>query len=248
MSEEITEQKEAPASFSARLIAAMSDMENPTKSKTANVPTKSGKSYQYKYETLDQVLAVIRPALASYGLALTQQQAWSDNTSSYVLRTVVFDADEERLMDERPLHDYADAQAAGSWETYMRRYALRTAFGLAGEDDDGAATVGASRSAAQPRKSQNRPSAQQSAKPASDGNGDGEKKRELWHQIGELKKRAIELGIKEEGITSWIASTYKNKDMKEFNLTEVLGVKGYLSTLIMDKESLQPEQDGENNG
>lgn len=129
-------------SFSARLIEAMADMENPTKSKTANVPTKSGKSYQYKYETLDQVLGVVRPALAEHGLALTQQQAWSANTNSYVLKTIVFDASEERLMDERPLHDAADAQAAGSWETYMRRYALRTAFGLAGEDDDGAATVG----------------------------------------------------------------------------------------------------------
>lgn len=145
-------------SFSARLIEAMADMENPTKSKTANVPTKSGKSYQYKYETLDQVLGVVRPALAEHGLALTQQQAWSANTNSYVLKTIVFDASEERLMDERPLHDAADAQAAGSWETYMRRYALRTAFGLAGEDDDGAATVGRAEPA-KPAKAPAKPAA-----------------------------------------------------------------------------------------
>lgn len=69
-------------------------------------------------------------------------------------------------------------------------------------------------------------------------NDDGEKKRRLWHDIGELKAQALELGITEAGITSWIASTYKNKDMKEFNLTEVLGVKGYLTSLIADKKSL----------
>lgn len=138
--------------FSARLIAAMGDMENPTKSKTAKVPTRSGGNYQYNYETLDQVLGVVRPALAAHGIALTQQQAWSDSTNSYVLRTIVFDDSDERLMDERPLHDATDAQAAGSWETYMRRYALRTAFGLAGEDDDGAATIGRTKTAKTPAK------------------------------------------------------------------------------------------------
>lgn len=73
-------------------------------------------------------------------------------------------------------------------------------------------------------------------------NGDSDKKRELWHQIGTLKAEAIELGITEAGITSWIAATYKNKDMKEFNLTEVLGVKGYLTSLIADKKSLMSDK------
>ena len=148
------EHAEKQGAFGSRLMAAMADMENPVKSKTANVPTKSGKSYQYKYETLEQVLGVVRPALAEHGLAMTQQQAWSGNTNSYVLRTIVFDGSEERVMDERPLRDAADAQVAGSWETYMRRYALRTAFGLAGEDDDGNATTGRDRQANRPAASQ----------------------------------------------------------------------------------------------
>ncbi len=242
---------EEDQTFSARLIAAMADMENPTKSKTAKVPTKSGGSYQYKYETLDQVLSVVRPALSAHGLALTQKQAWSENTNSYVLLTIVFDASDERVMDERPLHDYPDAQAAGSWETYMRRYAIRTAFGLCGEDDDGAAT----RAAQGDAQGVSRASSRQNAKPASkpqqvasgsetnQQNGDAEKKRTLWREIGGLKAQAIELGIKEAGITDWIATTYKNKDMKEFNLTEVLGVKGYLTTIIADKKSLMSEKE-----
>lgn len=71
---------------------------------------------------------------------------------------------------------------------------------------------------------------------------DGDKKREAWHQIGELKKQAIALGIKEEGITSWIAASYKNKDMKEVNLTEILAVKGYITTLIADKQALNEKK------
>ena len=35
----MTEKKAEPQTFSERLIAAMADMENPTKEKTATVPT-----------------------------------------------------------------------------------------------------------------------------------------------------------------------------------------------------------------
>lgn len=127
-------------SFNRRLMDAMEEMENPTKSKTANVPTKSGKSYQYKYETLDQVLAVVRPALMNNGLALTQMQKYDAIIGEWVLETIVFSDKDHKIVDMRLMPQMADAQQAGSWETYMRRYALRTAFGLTGEDDDGAAT------------------------------------------------------------------------------------------------------------
>lgn len=119
--------------FYARLIDAMKEMENPTKSKQA---------YKYKYETLEQVLGVIRPALAKNGLMLTQCQVKDPMTNKQVLETHVFDADGKDItMDSRPIPECTDAQAQGSWETYLRRYSLRTAFGLTGEDDDGAATV-----------------------------------------------------------------------------------------------------------
>lgn len=74
-------------------------------------------------------------------------------------------------------------------------------------------------------------------------NDDGDKKRDAWHQVGKLKEQAKALGIKEEGITSWIATTYKNKDMKEFNLTEILAVKGYITTLISDKKKRDAEKE-----
>lgn len=131
----------AEKTFNQKLMEAMKEMENPKKEKTAKVPTKSGKEYTYNYETLDQVLGVVRPALANNGLMLVQGVKWNDNVNSFVIETGAMDEKEERILDVRPFHICENAQDEGSWETYTRRYALRTAFGLTGEDDDGAATL-----------------------------------------------------------------------------------------------------------
>lgn len=131
-------EKKDERGFYARLIDAMAEMENPTKSKQA---------YKYKYETLEQVLGIIRPALVKNGLMVTQlikhnPPAEPNGKIYWVLETVVFDRNgETKIVDERPIPICDDAQKQGSWETYLRRYALRTAFGLTGEDDDGAATL-----------------------------------------------------------------------------------------------------------
>jgi hypothetical protein len=130
----------AEESFDARLVAAMGDMSNPTRSSVATVPTRGGSKYTYKYETLEQVLAIVKPALQAHGIGMSQGSAWSDVAGTYVLQTKVFDETESRILDERPLCATTDAQAYGGFETYMRRYALRSAFGLCGEDDDGAST------------------------------------------------------------------------------------------------------------
>lgn len=137
-------EKKDERGFYQRLIDAMKEMENPTKSKTAKVPTKSGREFSYNYETLDDVLSIVRPALAKNGLMLTQRQNRINGVDDdcWFLQTVVFDeTGKEEVMDTRYMPIAGDAQAQGSWETYLRRYALRTAFGLTGEDDDGAATV-----------------------------------------------------------------------------------------------------------
>lgn len=127
---------ETKKTFNQRLIEAMSDMVNPKKSKTAD----TGK-FTYNYETLDEVLAIVRPALIKNQMMLTQGMRWNQEVECFVLETGVFDADEKIILDTRKVPYCDDAQAQGSWETYLRRYALRTAFGLTGEDDDGAATL-----------------------------------------------------------------------------------------------------------
>lgn len=126
-----------------KLVKAMGAMENPTKSKTAEVPTKNGGRYSYNYESLDQVLEAIRPALKDNGIGLSQGLKYFDESNGYVLETAVFDENEAMILDVRPMRFYDRAQEVGSWETYMRRYALRAAFGLTGEDDDGEAASNA---------------------------------------------------------------------------------------------------------
>lgn len=140
---------EERTTLSAKLRAAMAEMDNPTKSKTANVPTRNGGKYQYKYTTLVEVLGIVRPALQGNGLDLKQSVCFSDN--GLILRTSVFDDDGEVVLDERPMKQSQDPQDFGSYETYMRRYALVTAFGLGVEDDDGQR---AHQSAYQPKRVQ----------------------------------------------------------------------------------------------
>jgi hypothetical protein len=112
--------------FYARLMAAMQLMGN---------PVKDTKGHNYKYAQLDQVMDVVKPALYANGLAV--RQGVKVDGDLLTLETVVFDDDNERVMDVRTIEHMTDPQKQGSYETYMRRYALLTVFGLAPEDDDG---------------------------------------------------------------------------------------------------------------
>lgn len=120
--------------FAARLAEAMASMPN---------PRKDTKAYNYKYETLDQVLSIVQPALMEQGLFVQQGSCRMPDADGWVLSTAIIDTNDgtEYPIDARPLVFGDDQQKNGSYETYARRYALKTAFGLCGEDDDGAATT-----------------------------------------------------------------------------------------------------------
>lgn len=118
--------QDSQKSLYAALYAATGDMQNPVKDTSG---------YGYKYATLDQVVGIVRQALRAHGCDFYQKMRTVD--ASEVLETVVFNGDSQITMDERYVQVSSDPQKLGSYETYMRRYALMTVFGLAGEDDDG---------------------------------------------------------------------------------------------------------------
>lgn len=115
-----------------KLLAALKTMQN---------PTRDTKGYGYMYATLDQVMGIVKPALQEQGLDVIQQCSRNIDGGYELSTYVVDDTDGQRLMDVRPLEFGSDAQKVGSYETYMRRYALLTVFGLCPEDDDGKATT-----------------------------------------------------------------------------------------------------------
>ena len=121
------------ADFWKRFDDALSAMGNPVKSEPA---------FKYKYETLEGLLAIVKPAMASQGLRLMQYITVVDKDS--YLRTAILDTrsdGEPWVLDTRPIAMGANPQANGSAETYARRYAIKTICGLVGVDDDGAAAV-----------------------------------------------------------------------------------------------------------
>lgn len=59
-----------------------------------------------------------------------------------------------------------------------------------------------------------------------------------FQRIRELKAEAMELGIKEEGIESWIQTTFKGKPKKALNDNEIKMTEAYLVGMIRDKREL----------
>ena len=112
--------------------------------------TARGKKYSYTYPTLGAVLAEVRPALAEQGLGMIQMcqtsRAHVDNEGkvhgTVEVQLVVLD-DEGQVFKSEPFAMYCvdmeDPQAVGSVKSYARRYQIQCFWGLAAEDDDGAA-------------------------------------------------------------------------------------------------------------
>lgn len=121
--------------FHVALVNALGDLTNPQKDGKAD----TGK-FGYTYATLPAVLDHVRPVLAAHGLAITQDQQMADH--DVAVTTTIWHTSGEHLTFG-PLVGRAsgDWQQTGSALTYMRRYSLLAALGIAGDDDDDAQAV-----------------------------------------------------------------------------------------------------------
>lgn len=115
------------------LAKAQAKMTAPTKNKEV-----SGRSYKFRYATLDKIIDSIRPHLTENGLWFTQTMCIADGR--WQLQTTLMHSSGQSITGVNPLilPDKADNQSFGSALTYMRRYALTTMLGIAADEDDDA--------------------------------------------------------------------------------------------------------------
>lgn len=90
-------------------------------------------SRTYKYATLSSVRRSVLPPCNELGIFITQHFDGEN-----ILITEAYMGEESAVLDRRMVKLTGNPQEDGSAETYAKRYALCSVFGLAGvEDDDG---------------------------------------------------------------------------------------------------------------
>lgn len=107
------------------------------KNQTAEIPTKSGGKYSYKYVDIAQIHDFLEENNMSY-----YQYIDRIDNDDYIMTVKIIDGKESqplrgsRVVDATLYGNDNPAQKQGSALTYARRYSLLMAFGLATEDDD----------------------------------------------------------------------------------------------------------------
>ena len=107
-------------------------------------PHKDTQGYGYKYATLEQVLAIIKPELSKRSLTLIQSPVGQITDGCLTLKTMIGDKKGQYLEFEFqiPIPQGKNVtQDFGSACTYARRYALLALFALGADDDDGRGSI-----------------------------------------------------------------------------------------------------------
>ena len=117
------------AALFAALALAQAEVENATKG-SVNPHFKS------KYADLAEVLNTVRPVFAKHGIAIIQSTGFSDGLVS-VTTALVHKEGGYVTSVASCTPAKVDAQGVGAATTYLRRYSLAAATGVAQEDDDG---------------------------------------------------------------------------------------------------------------
>lgn len=207
--------------FAARLAESLESMPN---------PVKDTKAYNYRYETLDQVLSIVQPALMARGLFVQQGVRHDADAGFWFLHTSIVDTVDgtEHAADVRPLLFGDDQQRNGSYETYARRYALKTVFGLCGEDDDGAAT------AAKPAKT-GKVSAKAEKAPQSAPQGATRR----FDEYNRLKKMAVNLGASKDALNEWQRANVADKETSELTDEQIAECCRHFQKIVDDETALR---------
>lgn len=111
------------------LVGALAELDDPTKNRTGQ----HGSSYL----DLAGLLSAVRKVLAKHDLAVTQDVVVDEGTL-VVTTEILHSGGEARVYGPARVRAAGDMQQLGGFITYLRRYQLSSALGIAGaEDDDG---------------------------------------------------------------------------------------------------------------
>lgn len=136
----MNEQQEAPQidKLAAALVAFQKVVPVIEKKQTADIQTKSGGSYSYKYADLADIWAAIRNPLADNGLAVTQHLVGGSDGYTGIKTSIIHLSGQTSTETLEVPTEGKTPQEAGSVFTYYKRYALGAALGISTEEDDDA--------------------------------------------------------------------------------------------------------------
>jgi len=177
-------EREQGAGLAARLAAAQAELAD---------PVKDGQNPHYasRYATLGAVLAAVRPVLARHGLAVVQDVRTETSGDRLVVSVTTRLLAEGESLDCGPasvsLPATAGPQAVGSAITYLRRYSLQAAVGVASADDDDDEAAEAARAPEHAPRPQTRPRGRRAEKATTAASPAVQTTQELLRLIGEAR-------------------------------------------------------------
>jgi len=133
---------QARKAFDAAMAAAKAEIPVIVKSNTVDFTTKFGRTH-YAYEDIGSIAEVIDPILSKYGLYYRWSTEPTDNPAVTLVTCIVSHREGHSIHNSLPAErdetgNKNKNQAVGSAVTYMQRYTLKAALGLAAaKDDDG---------------------------------------------------------------------------------------------------------------
>jgi hypothetical protein len=120
---------------SGDLVDALGDLDDIDRDKRASITSdRTGKSFDYTYADLAAVLGHVRPILARHRLAVVQPVETTDQGFVAVSTVLVHTSGQRFPSPALRLRQPDDARTLGSTITYLRRYSVLAALGLATED------------------------------------------------------------------------------------------------------------------
>jgi len=136
------ETREAEKAFRAAMTEFQSKKPSLKKKDSAKFTTKAGAKIEYSYNAIGNIQKMIDPVLSECGLSYRWEQSQEKDKIKITCIVSHVDGHSERTFIEAPADEGQlknKIQAIGSTITYLKRYTLEGAFGLAsGDDDDGA--------------------------------------------------------------------------------------------------------------